>query len=208
MKRLLTATAALFALALPQLASAAAWEIDASHSAAQFSVRHLMVSNVRGSLGAVKGTVNWDGKDASKASVEATIDVSGINTGDGKRDGHLKSPDFFDVAKYPTITFKSTKVAAAGAGKLKVTGDLTLHGVTKQVVLDVEGPAAEVKDPWGNIKSGAVATTKLNRKDFGLGWNKVLETGGVAVGEEVAVIIDLELQQKADAKKPEPKKAK
>ena len=118
--------------------------------------------------------------------VEATIDVNTIHTRDEQRDAHLKSADFFDVEKYPTITFVSTKVAKAGDGEWKVTGDLTIHGVTKQVVLDVEGPAPEVKDPWGNVKSGVSATTKINRTDFGLVWNAALETGGVLVGEEVS----------------------
>ena len=137
--------------------------------------------------------MNLDDKDITKSTVEATIDVSSINTRDEKRDGHLKSPDFFDVAKFPTITFKSKKVAKAGEGKLKVTGDLTIHGVTKEVVLNVDGPAKEAKDPWGNIKSGAVATTKINRKDWGLGWNQLLEAGGVAVGEIVKISLEISM---------------
>jgi polyisoprenoid-binding protein YceI len=172
-------------------ARADVWEIDSVHSGAHFTVRHMMVSNVRGEFGAVTGTLNLDEKDVTKSTVEASIDATTINTREPKRDTHLKSPDFFDVAKFPTITFKSKKVEAAGAGKLKVTGDLTMHGVTKSVVLDVEGPGAAM----GN-KRGASATTKINRKDFGLGWNKVLEAGGVAVGEEVKVEIDLELNKK------------
>ncbi|MFO0575808.1 MAG: YceI family protein [Polyangia bacterium] len=179
-------------------AHAAAWEIDPSHSGAQFSVRHLMVSNVRGEFGKVTGTIEYNDKDPSKSRVEATIDVSSINTREPKRDEHLKGADFFDVAKFPTITFKSKRVAQAGAGKLKVTGDLSIHGVTREVVLDVEGPAAETKDPWGNIRTGAQATTKINRKDFGLGWNKLLESGGVAVGEEVSITIDVEMTRKQD----------
>lgn len=188
--------------ALPSLALASTWDVDGSHSAAGFSVRHMMVSNVKGSLGEVKGALNLDDKDVTKSTVEATIDVNGINTGNAKRDEHLKSPDFFNVAQYPTITFKSTKVAKAGAGKLKVTGDLTMHGVTKSVVLDVEGPSKEAKDPWGNTRTGVAASTKLNRKDFGLTYNQALETGGVAVGEEVTVNLELELVKKADAAKP------
>jgi len=187
-----------FAGAAPAPAPAAAtttWEIDSAHSAAQFSVKHLMVSNVRGEFGKVTGTVVLDTKDITKSTVEASIDVGTINTREEKRDGHLKSPDFFDVAKFPTITFKSKKVAGT-AGHLKVTGDLTLHGVTKEVTLDVEGPAKEAKDPYGNIKSGAEAKTKINRKDYGLGWNKALETGGVVVGEEVAITLDVELLKK------------
>jgi polyisoprenoid-binding protein YceI len=207
---LMTRTLRLAAYALPLAglllagrAHAAAWEIDSSHSSAQFSVRHLMVSNVRGEFGKVTGTVDFDAKDPSKAKVEATIDAGTINTREQKRDEHLKSPDFFDVAKYPTITFKSKKVVAAGAGKLKVTGDLTIHGVTKEVTLDVEGPAMETKDPWGNQRTGAQATTKINRKDFGLKWNKVLDGGGVAVGDEVTITIDVEMTKKVDkAAKP------
>lgn len=196
-------------LAVPSLAFAATYEIDSAHSGAHFTVRHLMVSNVRGEFGKVTGTVNIDEKDITKSTVEATIDASTINTREPKRDEHLRSADFFDVAKFPTITFKSKKVAKAGEGKLKVTGDLTMHGVTKEVVLDVEGPAKDAKDPWGNVKSGASATTRLNRKDFGLGWNQALETGGVMVGEEVAVTIDLELTKKqAPAAKPTAKDTK
>jgi len=192
---------AALALALPfgfgtGLARASTWEIDAAHSAAQFSVRHMMVSNVRGEFGKVTGTVNLDDKDITKSTVDVTIDVSSINTREAKRDEHLKGPDFFDAAKFPIITFKSRKVESAGQGKLKVTGDLTLHGVTKSVVLHVEGPSSEVKDFMGNWKRGASAMTKLSRKDFGLQWNKVLETGGVAVGDEVNVIIDVELNKK------------
>lgn len=193
MKKLLVSGLALCASLLlgNSSARADAWEIDGTHSAAHFSVRHMMVSNVRGDFGKVVGTLNLDEKDATKSTVEATIDASTINTREPKRDAHLKSGDFFDVAKFPTITFKSKKVEAAAAGKLKVTGDLTMHGVTKSVVLDVDGPGPAV-----NNKRGATATTKLNRKDFGLGWNKVLEAGGVAVGDEVSVEIDLELNKK------------
>ncbi len=196
MKLSLKPVVATLVLAAPSLAFAAEYVIDTGHSSAQFSVKHMMVSNVRGSFANVTGTANLDEKDITKSTVEAVIDVNTVNTNDPKRDEHLRSADFFDAAKYPTITFKSTKVQKAGKDKLKVSGDLTLHGVTKPVVLDVEGFSSEVKDPWGNIKRGGVATTKVNRKDFGLGWNKVLETGGVAVGEEVSITIDLELNKK------------
>lgn len=197
MKRFLFATAAtaLLSLVAPRLADASTWEIDSGHSAAAFSVKHLVVANVRGQLGKVSGTINLDDKDITKSTVEATIEVAGITTSDAKRDEHLRSPDFFDVAKFPTLTFKSTKVEKAGAG-LKVTGTLTLRGVSKEVVLEVEGPAAAVKDPWGNTKSGFSATTKLNRKDFGVTWNKSLDGGGVVVGDEVKVTIDLEVKKK------------
>jgi len=182
---------------VPALAHAADWEIDSAHSAAQFSVRHMMVSNVKGELGKVSGVVRLDDKDVTKSSVEATIDVNGINTREAKRDQHLKSPDFFDVAKYPSITFKSKKVQKAGAGKLKLTGDLTLHGVTKEIVLDVVFPPGEIKDPYGNLRRGASATAKLSRKDFGLKWNAALEGGGVVVGDEIAITVDVEMTRKA-----------
>ena len=197
MKRFLLATAATAFLSLlaPQAAQASGWEIDASHSVAAFSVRHLMITNVRGELGKVAGTINLDDKDITKSTVEATIEVAAINTRDAKRDEHLRSPDFFDVAKFPTMTFKSTKVEKAGAG-LKVTGTLTMRGVSKEVVLSVEGPAPAVKAPWGNTKSGFTATTKLNRKDFGVQWNKSIDGGGVVVGDEVSVTIELEVVKK------------
>ncbi len=186
-------------LASPSLAFAAEYVIDSAHSGANFSVKHMMVSNVRGSFSKVSGSANIDEKDITKSTVEASIDTTTINTNEPKRDEHLRGADFFDTEKYPTITFKSTKVEKAG-GNLKVTGNLTMHGVTKLVVLNVEGFNAESKDPWGNIKRGGTATTKINRKDFGLGWNKLLETGGVAVGEEVAITLDLELNKKQEAK--------
>lgn len=191
----LSAAFALVSLLAPGLAGAASWDIDAGHSAVSFSVRHLMVSNVRGELGKVSGTINVDDKDITKSTVEATIDVAGINTRDAKRDEHLRSPDFLDVGKFPNITFKSTKVEKAGAG-LKVTGNLTLHGITKEVVLSVEGPMPAVKDPWGNTKSGFTATGKLNRKDFGITWNKNIDGGGMVVGEDIQITIDLEVAAK------------
>jgi polyisoprenoid-binding protein YceI len=199
MRRILTAAVAALALAAPFAASADTFEIDTAHSSSGFSVRHLMVSNVKGEFAKVTGTLNLDDKDVTKSTVEATIDVNTLTTREPKRDEHLKSPEFFDAAKYPTITFKSTKVEKAGEGKLAVTGDLTLHGVTKPVVLAVEGPTAEQKDPWGNTKRGASASTKISRKEFGLTWNKALETGGAMIGDEVAINIDLELNKKAPA---------
>ncbi len=198
MKMSLKSAAALM-FALPSLAFASAWEIDGSHSSAGFSVRHMMVSNVNGSFNVKSGSVNVDDKDVTKSTVEAVLDATTVNTGNAKRDEHLRAPDFFDTAKYPTITFKSTKVEKAGEGKLKVSGDLTMHGVTKPVVLDVTGPSKESKDPWGNTRTGVQATTKLNRKEFGLTYNSALETGGVAVGEEVTVNLDLSLVKKQPA---------
>lgn len=196
MNRISALFLAAFALGAPKLAAASTWEIDAGHSAAAFSVRHLMVSNVRGELGKVTGTVHLDDKDISRSTVEATIDATALSTRDDKRDQHLKGADFFDVARFPKLTFKSKQVQPAGPGKLKVIGDLTLHGVTREVALQVEGPATEVKDPWGNTKSGASATARLNRKDFGMSWNKALDAGGVAVADEVTVNIELELVKK------------
>jgi polyisoprenoid-binding protein YceI len=193
MKRLLASISTIVALSLPVLASAATWNIDPDHSSVGFKVRHLMVSNVRGSFDKHTGVVDINEKDITKSKVQVTIDTASINTNVQKRDEHLRSPDFFDVAKYPTMTFVSKKVAKDGKGKLKVTGDLTLHGITKEVVLNVEGPTKESKDPWGNIRSGATASTKINRKDFGLVWNAALETGGVAVGEEVAINLEIEM---------------
>lgn len=193
MKRLLASISTIIALALPALASAATWNIDPDHSNIGFKVRHLMVSNVKGSFDKHTGVVEINDKDITKSKVQVTIDTASINTNVQKRDEHLRSADFFDVAKFPTMTFVSKKVAKAGKDKLKVTGDLTLHGITKEVVLNVEGPSKESKDPWGNIRSGATASTKINRTDFGLVWNKALETGGVVVGEEVTITLEIEM---------------
>jgi len=155
-----------------------------------------MVSNVRGDFGKVAGVVDIDDKDLSKSKVEVKIDTASISTGVAKRDEHLKSADFFDVVKYPTMTFVSQKVKKSGNGKLKVTGFLTLHGITREVVLDVEGPSKESKDPWGNFKRGATATATINRKDFGLTYNAALESGGVLVGEEITIALEIELLKK------------
>jgi polyisoprenoid-binding protein YceI len=178
---------------------ASTWEIDPAHSSARFSIRHMMISNVQGEFGKVTGTVNWDEADVTKSTVETTIDATTINTHDPKRDEHLKSPEFFDVAKYPTITFKSTRVKKGGADRLAIAGDLTIHGVTKPVTLDATY-TNEVKDPWGNTRRGASARTKVNRKDFDLKWNKTLEGGGVLVGDEVDIALEVELVKKAATK--------
>jgi polyisoprenoid-binding protein YceI len=179
-----------------QTAQTAIWQLDPAHSTAAFEVRHMMMSTVRGEFATLSGTVATTGSDVTTASVNVTIDANSIDTRVAQRDTHLKSADFFDVVKYPTLTFKSKQVARSGAGTLKVTGDLTMHGVTKEVVLEVEGPTPEIKDPWGNIRVGLHATGVLNRKDFGLTWNRALETGGVLVGEEVKVSLDAELVKK------------
>jgi polyisoprenoid-binding protein YceI len=168
------------------------YTIDPAHSTAEFKVRHLMVSNVRGHFSGISGTVVYDPDAPEKSRVEATIDATTIHTRDEQRDAHLKSADFLDVEKFPTITFVSKKVMGSD-GEWKVIGDLTIHGVTKEVTLDVEGPAPEVKDPWGNVKTGGSATTKISRKDFGMVFNMALETGGVMVGDEVTITLELEL---------------
>jgi polyisoprenoid-binding protein YceI len=195
-----TLTLAALLLASNGVARASDWEVDSAHSTAGFAVKHMMVSTVRGGFEKVTGTIVLDDKDPTKSEIDVTIDANTINTRDSKRDTHLKSPDFFDVAKFPTIRWKSTKIEKAGGGKLKATGDLTMHGVTKPVTLLVETLTPPVKTPWGKMVRGVSATGKLNRKDFGLNWNKALETGGVLVGEEVQLQIDAEI----DAKGPSP----
>lgn len=169
----------------------AKYNLDPAHSAANFSVKHMMIAKVHGSFGKLSGSLDYDPVNPTAARVEATIDASSINTGEAQRDTHLKSADFFDVEKFPSLTFKSKKVEKGGSG-LRVTGDLTIHGVTKEVVLDVEGPSAEMKDPWGNLKIGASATTKISRKEFGLSWNAALEAGGVLVGDDIAITLELQ----------------
>lgn len=186
---------------LSSVAWATTWEIDPVHSSAQFKVRHMMITDVKGELGKVTGTVNINDGNLSKSTAEATVDTTALNTREPNRDKHLKSPDFFDVEKYPAIAFKSTSFKKTGDGKYVVAGDLTLHGVTKPVVLHVTAPEREVKDMSGAVKRGASATTRINRKDFGLTWNKPLEAGGVLVGDEVDIAIDLELAKKANAPK-------
>lgn len=196
MKKFIVSFITIIAFAVPTLALAATWNIDPDHSSVGFKVKHLMVSNVSGNFNKHSGVVEIDEKDITKSKVEVTIDTTSINTNVAKRDEHLRSADFFDVAKYPTMTFVSKKVAKAGKDRLNVTGDLTLHGVTKEVVLDVEGPSVESKDPWGNFRKGATATTRINRKDFGLTWNAALETGGVVVGDEVIIVLEIEMIKK------------
>src|SRR5580658_9770138 len=194
--RIALAAALAVAFTLPAAAATSTWQIDPAHTAAQFSVRHMAISTVRGGFSKVTGTVIFDDKDLSKSSVDVTIDVSTVDTREPNRDKDLKSDKFFDVANYPTMTFKSTKVEQAGAGKLKVTGNLTIHGVTKEVVLDVDGPTAPVKDPWGNQRAAVNATTKINRQDYGVKWNATMDNGGVVVGDEVSINIDAEMVQK------------
>ncbi len=175
------------------------WQIDPAHSAAHFSVRHLMISNVRGEFTKLTGSAVLDPVDPSKSTVEVTIQAASINTREPQRDEHLRSADFLDVANYPTITFKSKRNEAVELEYFKLTGDLTIRGVTKEVTLDVEGPTPPVKDPWGNVRAGVTASTKINRKDFGLVWNALVEGGGVMVGDEVKITIEAELIQQAPA---------
>jgi polyisoprenoid-binding protein YceI len=166
------------------------WKLDPAHSGAEFKVKHMMISNVKGSFTILSGTLIEHTVDASLSSVEASVDISTVNTGDAQRDGHLKSGDFFDVEKYPTMSFRSTSVEKTGEAEYSVTGELTLHGVTSEVTFAVEGPSAPAVDPWGNTRIGLSATTKINRKDFGLNWNATLEAGGILVGETVQISID------------------
>jgi polyisoprenoid-binding protein YceI len=168
------------------------WNIDPVHSVAEFKVKHMMISNVKGQFTNVKGSISLNEGDIARSHVEASIDVNSISTRDAQRDAHLKSADFFDAEKFPTLTFKSTRIDRTGDGELKVTGDLTIHGVTRNVVFHVEGPTAPGKDPWGNTRIGLSATTKINRKDFGLTWNAALETGGILVGDDVTITLDVQ----------------
>ena len=170
---------------------ATTYKIDPAHSSAQFTIRHMMVTNVRGSFKKVQGTIVLDRENPAASSVEATIDATTLNTNDDQRDAHVRSADFLDVEKFPTITFRSSKVTAAGNGDWKVEGTLTIHGVSKPVTLEVETPTQESKDPYGNLRIGASATTKIKRSDFGLNFNAVLETGGVMLGDELKIQLDI-----------------
>jgi polyisoprenoid-binding protein YceI len=172
------------------------YEIDPAHSRAHFKVRHLMVSNVRGDFSNVSGTVVFDRNNLKNSKIEASIDATTVNTSEPQRDAHLKSADFLDVANFPVLKFVSKTITPDGSDGLKVIGDLTIHGVTHEVVLKVEDTSEDVKDPWGNTKAGASATTKINRKDFGLTWNQALETGGLLVGDEISITLDVELTKK------------
>ena len=174
------------------------WEIDSSHSSLHFSVRHLVIAKVRGSFGRWSGTVQVPDGDFSKATVDVTIDASSIDTGVAQRDTHLKSADFFDVATFPTLTFKGGRVTGASGDRFTLTGDLTIHGVTREVTLDVTSEGRG-KDPWGGERAGYSATTKIKRSDFGLTWNQLLEAGGFAVGDEVKISLDVELVKTANS---------
>ncbi|MDP3510901.1 MAG: YceI family protein [Candidatus Melainabacteria bacterium] len=180
------------AAAQPAAQPGIVWKIDSGHTTADFSVRHLMISNVKGHFSKVSGNVNYDGKDLKSIKIDAAIEVASVDTGENGRDEHLKNADFFDATKFPTMTFKSKKVKSAGKGKFTVLGDLTIKGVTKEVTLDVEGPTEQIKDMQGGTRVGASATTKINRKDFGITWNKALDNGSSVVGDDVKVSIEVE----------------
>jgi len=179
-------------VAAPEVTATATWNIDPVHSTAQFKVKHMMVSNVKGEFTAVTGKLKLNSSDMTKSRIEASVDAATINTREAQRDAHLKSADFLDVEKFPVLTFKSTRVSKEGVDELAVEGDLTIHGVTRNVVFEVEGPSAPVKDPWGNIRIGISATTRIDRKDFGLTWNAALEAGGIMVGHDVTITLDVE----------------
>lgn len=168
------------------------WNLDPTHSSAEFKVKHMMISNVKGKFTGLSGVLKLDETDYTHSVVEATIPIASLSTGDEQRDGHLKSGDFFDAEKLPAMTFKSTNIDSVGGGDYEVTGDLTIHGVTKSVLLKVEDVSEPSKDPWGNHRIGLSGSTKINRKDFGLAWNSALETGGVLVGEDVTITLDVE----------------
>jgi polyisoprenoid-binding protein YceI len=174
-----------------QPAKTSTWNIDPTHSVVEFKVKHMMISNVRGRFTKVNGVLTFDESRPENSRAEATIEVGSIETGDPQRDGHLKGADFFDVEKFPTMTFRSTGVKAAGEGGT-VEGELTIHGVTRKVVLAVEGPTAPAKDPWGHTRVAVSGTTKISRKEFGLTWNAALETGGVLVGDDVSIALDVQ----------------
>ena len=179
------------AIAAPQ-AAVTTWNVDPVHSVAEFKVKHMMISNVKGQFTSVKGVLVLDETDLTKSHVEASIEAASITTRDAQRDTHLKSADFLDVEKFPTLSFKSTRISRTDAGELAVAGDLTIHGVSRNVIFTVEGPTPPAKDPWGNTRIGLSATTKISRRDFGLNWNATLETGGILVGDEVTITFDVQ----------------
>ena len=178
-------------LATPQTV-VSTWNLDAAHSVAEFKVKHMMISNVKGQFAKVTGVLQLDEEDVTKSKVEASIDATSLSTRDDQRDTHLKSADFFHVEQHPALSFKSTRVKRIGDGGLSVSGDLTIRGVKRNVEFTIEGPTPPAKDPWGNTRLGLSATTKINRKDYGLSWNAALETGGILVGDEVTITLDVQ----------------
>jgi polyisoprenoid-binding protein YceI len=197
MKRSVWFALGIFLWSTPGLVFGTDWQVDPDHSSFQFKVRHMTVSSVRGDFGKlIKGTISLDPQDASNTKAEVTLDVASVSTNHAKRDEHLRGPDFFDVAKYPTITFASKQATKVGPDTLRATGDLTIRGVTREVVLEVQGPGPEVKDPGGTFRRGLTATAKINRKDFGMTWNRALDTGGMIVGDEVEISVEIEMVRK------------
>jgi polyisoprenoid-binding protein YceI len=178
-------------LTIPQT-STTTWNIDPAHSVVEFKVKHMMISNVKGQFAKVTGALTLDESVLTNSKVEAVIEAASIETRDAQRDAHLKSPDFLDAEKFPTLSFKSTRISLVRDGELAAEGNLTIRGVTRKVVFTVEGPTPPAKDPWGNTRVAVSATTKINRKDFGLTWNTALETGGILVGDEVTITLDVQ----------------
>jgi polyisoprenoid-binding protein YceI len=180
-------------LATPQTTTTTTtWNLDPAHSVAEFKVKHMMISNVKGQFAKVTGKLILDEETLANSRVEAVIDAASVETRDGQRDAHLKSADFFDAEKFPTLSFKSTGIEVVRNGELAVEGDLTIRGLTRKVTFSVDGPTPPAKDPWGNTRVAISATTKINRKDFGLTWNAALETGGILVGEKVTITLDVQ----------------
>ena len=178
-------------------AATTTWNVDSTHSVVEFKVKHMMISNLKGHFSSVSGALSLNETDLTQSSIEAAIEIASIHTRDEGRDAHLKGADFFDAEQFPTMQFKSTHIAQKSDGELVVTGDLTIKGVTHSTKFAVEGPTPATKDPWGNTRIGLAATTKINRKDFGLTWNAALEAGGVMVGEEITITMDLEFVKQA-----------
>jgi len=180
---------------IPQ--STTTWNLDPVHSVAEFKVKHMMISHVKGQFTGISGALMLDESDIANSNVKATIGASSIQTRDAQRGGHLKGADFFDVEQFPTLSFRSTRVERIRDEAVDVTGELTIHGVTREVVFEVEGPTAAAKDPWGNTRMGLSANAKISRKDYGLTWNATLETGGILVGDEVTITLDLQFVKAA-----------
>jgi len=190
MKKLFTVAALIALASLPCLAQTTTWQVDPAHTAAQFAIKHLGISTVRGQFTKSSGQIQLDERDITKSQVEVTVDTTTLDTRNEGRDKDVKGPDYLDVAKYPAMTFKSKRIVAAGEGKLQMTGDLTLHGVAREVTFDVDGPSPAITDPWKNLRRGASATTKINRKDFGV------NGGGSFVGDDISITIDIEFTRK------------
>lgn len=197
MRNVFKVTALVAALALPSFAQTGSWNVDPAHSKAVFSIRHMGISTVRGEIFNMTGQAQVDDKDITKSQIEVTVDATTVNTGQADRDTDLRSPKFLDTTKFPTMTFKSKSVSSGADGKLKLTGDLTIHGMTKEVSFDLDAPANAFKDRQGNLHRGASASAKINRKDFGISFNAVMDNGGLVVGDDVNITIDLELTKKA-----------